>query len=299
MHSIEVAEAKQTFRFPESATEFSRKQMIDFARLVLYYQSEHINFSEFKTLLTFKFLNLKRRADLSKETNAQIAENIHAISKLIDPYFTDVRKEGKTTKQLVMDFYLQKIPSFTIDDIEFFGPTDALFNTVYGEYLQMINHFTEYSHSQNISFLDSMIATIYRPKKEDYDTAKLDPDFDGDIRKPYNPNHTKHYASYIKKLSFDIKYAIYLFVASCQHFIANANALPIGGTNAIDLTILFEGNSSDEKNSLGMLGTLYALAETKVFGPVKDVAKQNTYDVLAYLVKQTQELNKLKSNATN
>ncbi|MFC0605890.1 hypothetical protein [Winogradskyella pulchriflava] len=299
MHKIEVTEANHTFLFPESALEFTKEQTLVFARASLLYLSKQITFSQLKTTLAYNFLNLKRRADLTKAENSQIAENINIISTLTEAYFTQKRIDGKNQNQIVMDFYLQKIPSFKIDGITFYGPTDALFNTVYGEYLQLINHFTTYSQTQNIGALNAMIATIYRPEKDNYNTIKNQTDYDGDRRKKFNSALTDHYSTFIDKLGFDTKYAIYLYVASCQHFIATTSALDIGGGATIDLTILFNETQTTKKNNLGLLGTLYSLAETKVFGNIKEVAEQNTYDILAYLVNQTNEYNKNKRNATN
>lgn len=298
MHNIEVPEANITFQFPESALEFTREQTIFFARLLLLYQSNQITFKQLQTHTTYHFLNLKRRADFTKAENNQVAENIYQISRFVKDYFNEVREKGETKHEVILDFHGQKVPDITIDNITFYGPTEALFNTVYGEYLQLLNHFTNFNNTKAVDDLDMMIATIYRPQKENYDTIKTTEAFDGDIRKKFNPNLTANYATFISKLDFETKYAIYLYVASSQDFIQHCDNLDVGGGVTIDLTILFNSENT-ETNGLGMLGTLYSLAETKAFGNIKEVAEQNTYDVLAYLVKQTQDYKKLKKNASN
>ncbi|WP_422105590.1 hypothetical protein [Winogradskyella sp.] len=296
MHKIEVPEANITFDFPESALEFNQEQTILFSKLLLLYQSGQITFKQLQIHLTYHFLNLKRRADFTKSENNQVAENIYQIGKLVKDYFTEYRENEETKYKVKMDFYIQKIPKLTVDGIEFYGPTDALFNTVYGEYLQVMNHFTEFSKTKSLDDLDAMVATIYRPQKDNYKKLKTSTEYDGDIRKKFNANLTANYVSFISKLDLETKYAIYLYVASCQHFIANCSALDIGGGNSIDLSQLFNGDET-EANGLGMLGTLFSLAETKAFGNIKEVAEQNTYDVFAYLVKQSQDYKKLKKNA--
>jgi hypothetical protein len=297
MHKIEVPQADITFNFPESALEFTREQTIVFSRLLLFYQSSQITFKQLLVHTTYQFLYLKRRADFTKPKHNQVAENIYQISQLVRDYFTETRKNGKTKQEVNLDFYAQKIPDITIDGTVFYGPTDALFNTVYGEYLQLMNHFADFANTTSTEALDAMIATIYRPKKNNYEALKNTADFDGDIRKKFNPNLTAHYASFISKLDFETKYAIYLYVASSQNFIQHCDSLDIGGGITIDLTLLFNSDNK-EANGLGMLGTLFSLAETKAFGNIKEVANQNTYDVLAYLVKQTQDYKNLKKNAS-
>ncbi|MFI1770989.1 hypothetical protein [Thalassobellus citreus] len=296
MHKIEIIETKTLLNYPESGQEFTREQLIKFARLLVLYQSGELSFHEFKIKLTYALLNLVRTANVSKPENAQLLENINQISKLNNQFFTSKREKGKEFKVVNMDFIINLLPTVSVNGKTFHGPTDALFNTVYGEYLQVIMHLNEFAVSGSEDSLNQLIATIYRPQKPNYNKLKHQADFDGDIRIKFNPNLTQNYAQDLAQLPFEVKYAIFLFVASSQHFIANSNALDIGGGNTIDLTLLFsqQSNTTQPANSLGMVGTLYSLAETKVFGTVKDVAEQNTYDILAYLVNQKTEHDKLK-----
>lgn len=295
MHNIEIIEANLVLNFPENAQELNREQLIAFSRWLLLYQNGTINYDEFRVKLVYDFLNLKRTVDVNTDNGQLVTSNINLISQLVDSFFTDKRENAKVVKMLNMDFLHQKLPKIKTKNGWFYGPSDALFNTVYGEYLQLMTYFNAFSKDGDIKDLDAMIATIYRPKKRDFETQKLQPDFDGDIRQKFNSNLTESYVDELSNVSYEIKYAIYLYVASSQHFIANSNALDIGNGNTIDLTVLFKSSgTSSSNNSLGMVGTLYSLAETNVFGHAKDVATQNTYDILTYLAKQTIEFNKQK-----
>ncbi|WP_044403408.1 hypothetical protein [Lacinutrix sp. Hel_I_90] len=301
MHKIEFIENKTVLHFPESALEFSSDQLIAFSKNLLLYQGEHIAYTQFCTSITYSFLNLVRTADLEKEENLPVIENVNTISRLVNGYFTTKTENRKETKVINMDFYVQKLPLIEIDGHKFYGPSDALFNTTYGEYLKLIHHFNAFASTADENELNNLIATIYRPEKENYKSVKTKIDYDGDRRRKYNPNLTPIYADILSALNYETKYAIFLFVSSCQNYIANCSSLDIGSGNTVDLSILFNSTSTEtNNNSIGMLGTLYSLAETKVFGPIKEVAEQNTYDILVYLVNQTHEFNKLKtkSNAT-
>lgn len=247
--------------------------------------------------LTYAMLNMKPKVKPSHPDYATIVDNINSISKLNEAFFRDDTIDGKKVKLFNMDFYEQKLPKVKVPGITFYGPTDALFNTVFAEYLDLVNYFNEYAISQDPNDLDLMVATIYRPKKPDYETISTTPEFDGDIRVKYNPNLTQHYAKQLTKLPFHVKHAIYLYVASCQHFITTNTALPIGSGNTIDLTILFEKKAVSSHNNLGLVGSLFTIAETKVFGNVKEVGQHNTYDILAFMVDQTVQYNKLKSRS--
>lgn len=292
MHSIQIIEANTTLHLPESAPELNREQTIAFSRLLLLFQQAQLTYYQFRVKLVYALLNLKRTATIkNNDFDNPIVDNVNQIAKLIDTFFTDEIKEGKTYKIPKMEFIHQKLPTITVDKQIFYGPTDALFNTVYGEYLQVLTHFNNFSTTNNESDLDLMIATIYRPSKH-MATLYMDK------RKKFDNQLTEHYSKTIAKLPFHVKYAIYLYVASSQHFIVNNDALDIGNGNTVDLTILFqkEDNTNPTKNNLGLVGTLYSIAETNVFGNVNEVANHNTYDILCFLAQKTAEYNKLKTN---
>ena len=302
MHKIQIIQSNQILDFPETPHEFTRAQLLAFTQNIIEYQSGNINFQKLKTNCVYAFLNMKRTANLSNKDHKTVIESINQLSKLIEPYFTTKREKGKELKVINMQFHTQHLPSITVGNTVFHGPIDALFNTVYGEYLQAITHLTDFTQNPQPETLNLLIATLYRPEKPNYNTIKTHPDFDGDIRIKFNPNLTETYAQTLAQLPYHVKYAIFLYLASSQHFIATNSALEIGGGNTIDLTMLFSKTSNNTKtaNGLGMIGTLYSLAETKVFGNVKDVAETNTYDILAFLVNQKTEFEKLnkKQHAT-
>ncbi|KAB8156141.1 hypothetical protein EZY14_002680 [Kordia sp. TARA_039_SRF] len=300
MHSIFIEETNTTLSFPENATQLTASQLLAFCELLLQYKASTISFNEFKINAAKRILNIKRVANLQLPKNEQIAENMQAIANLLDDFF--IINEPKSKNQLQMNFYMQLLPHVTISGKKYYGPANALTNTVYGEYLKLIHHFTQYSNTGNPQELDSMIATIYRPKKSFYTWYKNRTDFDGDIRRTYNEHHTAKYVKNIQKLPLATKYAIYLYVASSQHFIANSTNLQLGANGSIDISVLFKStDTGTTANNIGMVGTLFSLAETNVFGTVKQVEKENTYDVLVFLAKQTHAYNQLKSktNATN
>lgn len=291
MHNIEIEGTKLLLQFPEDGTEFNRAQFLSLSRLMMLFNTKHISFDQFKVKLTYDFLNLKRSADISKEENQPIIENVAAIGRLAEPYFYEKKEEGKIIKVLNMVFYNQLLPTIKASGTVFHGPSSALFNTVYGEYSQALTAFLDYSKTGEESHLNTLIATLYRPKKWFYTLRRYFPGFTEDKRRAYNPNLTQHYAKKLKHLAPEVKHAIYLFFASCQHFIATSDALDIGGGNTIDISILFKKEiGTTTTKGLGIVGTLYSIAETKVFGDVEKVAKQGTYDVFAYLVDQHQKM---------
>ncbi|UOB16576.1 hypothetical protein [Abyssalbus ytuae] len=300
MHSIEIADKKQTLYYPENGYEFTKNQFLAFSGLVFQFMGGTISFTRLKVKLTYAFLNMARTANTDKDENIPVVENIMRISELNESFFNETRIKGKIHKQVDMVFFNQLLPVIKIGFKKYYGPSSALTNTVYGEYIQALTAFNDYSRTGEQHYLDTLIATLYRPKKWFNRIRKYLSNYSSDARRKFNPSLSPLYAKKIAKLPLSEKWAIYLFFASCQHFIATNEALDIGGGNTINLTLLFNQESTVESSKgIGIVGTLYSLAETRVFGNVKETSEQNTYDVLAFLVNQIEKINELKRNQKN
>ena len=89
-----------------------------------------------------------------------------------------------------------------------------------------------------------------------------------------------------------IRYGIFIFWAGCEDYLVTGR--PVIDGNEIDLSILYEksGNGSSE-GSLGLVGLLYSLAESKVFGSIQETDNQNLYDVMAKLYQDTKRLKEM------
>ncbi|MDH7463967.1 hypothetical protein QEG73_21880 [Chitinophagaceae bacterium 26-R-25] len=90
----------------------------------------------------------------------------------------------------------------------FHGPNDDLANVKAAEFFCSEFYFTQWRETNQISFLNYLVATLYRPSKRNYD-RKGNPD--GDIRIAFNPNLTATYLPKIETWPPEIKQAIALF----------------------------------------------------------------------------------------
>ena len=202
--------------FPEGPLEFNRDQFIWFSKLMLLFNNKKITFAQFKVRLTYAFLNMRRSAKWSPDLENPVIENVMRISNLADAYFTDKVEGDKVIKIVKMQHYKQHLPVLKIGGRRFYGPDDAIFNSVYGEFIQATNEFTDYSKTGDESHLDRMIATLYRPAKRFSWLRKQLPGYKGDKRRQFNPHLTERYAKRLAKLPAHLKYAVYLFFASSQ-----------------------------------------------------------------------------------
>ena len=302
MHTIEI-ENKPTLNFPEHLGEFTNVQYMHFCNLLTQHNSALISFESFKIQMVYKLLNMQHSTrKLTLEELETRNENIYRLSLFIDDLFTEKTIDGKIVKILNLSFVDNKCPKFTHKSIEYHGPESALLNISFDEFLSAISSYNAYSQTKDINDLNQLVATLYRPKKEDT-YHNLLTNYDGDIRQEFYQSNVAIRANELNTLAPGIKLGIKLFFEACINYITNANDVSVHG-NSIDLTVLFKGATTQEK-SIGMLNVLFSLSETNVFGDMEKTGKQRYWTILLKLYqnhldaeKQKTQLEDAKRNRT-
>ena len=114
-----------------------------------------------------------------------------------------------------LDLKENKIISFTLDEIDYLGPSSDLSNMRFGEFIMAETYFMQYTESrmENSIYLDKLIAALYRPHGLGPEYSPGDAHYRGDWRQKFNSNLIDSRASIIKDLDLAIKDGIYLFYA--------------------------------------------------------------------------------------
>jgi hypothetical protein len=163
-----------------------------------------------------------------------------------------------------------------------YGPGDFLQGMTFAEYKDALAASMKYMDTNNDEWLDRLTAILYRKKITGLKRLMKQPDFDGKIRVPYNQNKTDVKA--VKHVKTGIKYMALMYMMGCLWTLKNTgegNEIEIDG-NKFDFSILFTGgkNTDDNNDTVGMIGVMMAIAESGVFGNLKDVANTDVWDVL-------------------
>lgn len=294
MHNIQVGNILE-LQYPESISEMTIDQYLDFTKLVYKFKEQSMSYTDFSIELVYKLLGLKRTIDIEKHKDAdKVIENIDKISELNESFFNTKNEDGKVYKSLKHDFVNNLVPKIKVGRKFYYGPSDALINTEFGEYVTALNAYVDYSKSGDVNDLNILVGTLYRPKKR-WNSRK----YILDSRIPFDKEMVPYYAKKLQNVSFEYKYAIYLFFSACQNFIVTAKHLPISGGVNVDLSILFKSDKGSGGKGIGMAGVIYTLAESNVFGDAEKTAKQNTYDVLLRMVQTYLQAKKMKENVKN
>lgn len=174
----------------------------------------------------------------------------------------------------------------------FYGPGDFLQGMVFSEYKDALAAAMKYMDTNDDYWLDRLAAILYRPKRKGLKRLKLTTDFDGQTRVPYNQKLAEHNTGIMKGVNRGIKYMIMMYVMGCLWTLKNeTNGIEIDG-NKCDFSILFKrkgGNSEGDEEGIGMIGIMMAIAESGVFGNLKDVANTDVWDVLVRMYQMESE----------
>ena len=156
--------------------------------------------------------------------------------------------------------------------------------------------FKGYAMNGNEDDLNHMIAILYRPSKSFWPVRKYLASCDGERRIEFktqsNPIYFKRRVKRIATVPFHVRYAVFLYFSACEDYLKTGR--PVVDGNELDFSRLYTNDSPDEgKSDVGLVGLLYSLTETGVFGSIEQTDNTNIWDIMIRLyqvVMQMQEI---------
>lgn len=276
MHSIEIPESKLKRYVPSDLSECDSEQYIAMSQLIFMFQNQEISYEAFRTHAVYKLMGMKP----SKKTiqDEEKYANIYAVSELIDDFFEIDENGQKTIKQ----YYIHNpVPSFKPLWATLYGPTDSFMNVTFGEYTDGLRLFHDFHATGDMQYLKLLCALFYRPKKRFHRLLKHQANYDGDMRKKYNPATLEADGNKLKHAPIGFVYGFYLLFASFQKYLVDAKIL--WGGKELDFSILFSGDGTTADTTtpdIGMDTIVFTIAESGVFGKVEDVRNTNLWDIM-------------------
>ena len=293
MHVVEIPSLKQKYNFPSTIEELSPEQYVDFVGLVCLLQSKMIDVEEFLQQLLVKLLKIKLTGKfqiLKEEEKEEVYANLILMADRLESFFVaspfdsaqGPKLGDRVVKSLDLNFIKNPLPKLG----RLWGPEDALTDISFGEYMNAHTAYVDFAQTQNVESLRKLVAVLYRKKRLFGWFCKLLPNYDGRSRRKFNANTIDRRAVKLK-LSYVAMYGVFLFFNGCENFLRSGE--PSINGHRIDLKILYSDNKTEDASTesasgnIGLVGLLYALAETKVFGNIKETNETNLYDILARL----------------
>ena len=275
MHTIEIPEIKYNAEIPSHVSELSPKQYLTFVKLLLLQEQGEITWEQFRIRLIVSLMDIRKtRRYIQPDQAALVEANLYQLSELMDSFCDPVEAEGRTKLVLNISFTKNLVPRIG----RLYGPADGLTNISFFEYIDAHHSYIEFIDTLNPDALDRLVTILYRPKKWFAGIRSRLNSWDGQKRIPYNDNQVDKRQKKVKLLPYHYKYAVFLWFRGCEEFLRSGE-IQIGDST-IKLSLLYEGAPVTSKDNTGLVGVLYTLAESGVFGNAKQTAETNLFDVL-------------------
>ena len=283
MHTLEIPDKKQVVDFPSEIDEMNQDQYLCYIELVLHYISGNIDENQFKTRLLQKLLDIRmsyKYALMSNLDKGFCNAEIVRLSDLMDCFIEDYQKKGKPVKS----FKLKSVRNFVPKILGYYGPKDCFENLTYCEYRTAREYFRVFAESSEDKDLNHLVAVLYRPSKPWWFVRKRLPSCDGEIRIPINsksnPLLLERRVKRIAKVPFHIRYSVFLYFSGCEDFLKTGK--PVIDGIELDFSDLYKEKDADQSNegNVGLIGLLYSIAETGVFGTIEQTDNQNIWDIM-------------------
>ena len=279
MMVVEIPEAKKVFYVPENLGECDGKQYLDICKLLYWLNFGIISEEEFKSMAVYVLLGLNWKKEIYKtegfipEEDLLKWENVFKISEILDSFFdrTEDKKTGKVTMTVNQLFIHNHNPVYSLYSLfrKYYGPEEGFANVLFGQYLDGLEEFIDFTQSGEIQCLRNLFAIFYLPKGEIYNKRK-------------SLQRAKRMFRFV-----DIRnlYGMFVFFNAFQNYMMSGEISVMGQT--IDLEIIFKDVDPKQKKSsipgLGWITTAQDLAESGVFGAYENVRNTEMWPVILRL----------------
>lgn len=266
MHSLEFLEINERKWIPENLRECNKEQRLDLSKLILMYQLDEIDIKEFRVLALYNLLNLVSEKNIFENAEDEKWENIYQVSEVLDSFFT-IDENGQ--RHLVLDFIDNPIKSVHYKTLTFKGPKDAFEGIKYGQLEDGVGEMQNFIKTGDFEHLVRLFAIFYLRPTEKYSSINLE-----------------------KRIKFfdvlDVRYvySFYLLFISFFNFLTKECVILVDGKE-IDLRLLFQPSEEtnnevpqDDYESLTMRSTSFQLAESGVFGTLKEMREEDYMIIL-------------------
>lgn len=265
MHTVKIKNIKRTL--PENWPELTNDQAM---KVVPYIFNPLLDKTDAKILALKALLSIKDKL-FFKLNPVQVVQ----ILSLIEFIFEEATP-------------VPFIKEFEHKGIRYLAPAEKLSNISIVEFAMADAYFEAIDfETADINAYNRIIATLYRPEKENLNTKH--PDYNGDPREKYNTILSEGRADHFSDLSPYIKISIIKFFLSCKKWISE------------EFSILFKKPKKDKDGKEIVVpvenkdivptwvGIIYDLGQQGIFGGFESVAYTNLHTVLIHLCREQQK----------
>ncbi|HBZ67597.1 MAG TPA: hypothetical protein DEO70_12235 [Bacteroidales bacterium] len=297
MNILDIPQAGVHLEYASCMDELIPSQFETYCRLFIELKEGKISIADFYVRMVIELLDIdlgygyKR---LPERVSESIHDNLRQITETLTWLLVERDENGVVQIEPNIEFARNLIPALGNN----MGPADALQNVSLAEFRDAIGHSMNFTLTNDEEHLNRLCASLYRPKNPRWLTLSQYPEWNGDKRFLYSSAYAE--TSFNRFLRFPIwqRFGVYLMFNAALNFLKTGTVTIEG--KEISFSILWEGNEpQSDKPGIGMAGVLFSLAETGVFGTLKDVERVNLYVALARLYQVKINEPKMNKDDTN
>ena len=172
-----------------------------------------------------------------------------------------------------------------------YGPGDFLGEMCFGEYKDLLFCADKYMRTKDVAWLTRMMAIAYRRRRLFLPILKRLPHFNGRTRLKYRAGAVDFSLKRFEKVPIGVKYMFFQYVMGCIYNLKNSESVEVDG-HVCNFGLIFgkgrkseDGSpeSDNEDDGVGLTGVMMVLAESGVFGTIRETAEADVWDVLIRL----------------
>ncbi len=269
-----VGKGKQIkLRYPDCWDEMNRAQAVYAGRLLDKLTRQQITVDQFRKLMVDCFIRRDNRGNgkiASMDKSMDMWANEGQLMDTMNFFFKITKdEEVKTERFEVLPTGINNpVPNFRHRWIKYTGPGDFLNGMTFSQFKDGLAAANKYMETLEPEWLTRLLAVCYLPKGVKYRMEEVD-----------------KRAARFKKVDIGIKQVCFSYLMGCMHNLrtdGDGNGIEIDGINC-RFSLLFRKSDSDGGESIGLTGVLMSLAESGVFGNIRETADADVWDVLTRL----------------
>lgn len=297
MNTIDIPATGAHLEYALCMDEFTPSQFETYCRLFLELKEDKISLPDFFTLMAVELLDIDLGDGYKKlpdKVTEAIHDNLRQVTETLTWLLTERDVAGTIQLEPNIQFARNLVPRLGNN----LGPADALQNVTLAEFRDAIGHSMNFTLTNEEEHLNRLCASLYRPENPRWYSLSQDPEWNGDRRYTYSSAYAETAFHRFERFPLWQRFGVYLMFNAALNFLKTGTVTIEG--QEISFAVLWEGKSdTTDKPGIGMAGVLFSLAETGVFGTLKDVERVNLYVAFARLYQVKINEPKLPKNDTN
>lgn len=259
--------------YAEEWDELTQEQAVYAGDMLYLLVKQKITVDQFRKLMVDKFINRDNRGNEKPgelDYKMDMWANEGQLMDTVNFFFNITKgKDGNETFEILPSGVKMHVPTVKIGWKKYSGPGDFMQNMTFLQFKDALAASQKYMETQETEWLARMAAIIYQRKGETYKPERIAGRIKG-----------------FSKLDKGILMMCFYYIMGCMQVIrtdANGNGIEIDGNKCMFSRIFKKGEGRGEGEGIGLTGVLMSLAESGVFGNIKETADANVWDVLTRL----------------